>query len=313
MLQTFCPAACLVCISGLLTAHDMPLVSESESAVDTHSHLHDGFKQSVTMPFSWELVEKEDNVSLTTLHRLSQMRGTQGEPSRLPTCCALQEAYRASVLKRHPDKAPCALTGAGGRQAAVPGGAEEPPEHPAGFVALQRAWEVLRHPSRRVIHDRQLAAGGKLKPTGADTNQIRSVCGTAGVCVCMKAFFWTPLVLRLHLQARCHRTFNSYLFANLFASSGVVGFTEGTRQSHPCVWNCWCQTTREPRRLASQVAGFRRAATADGGHRRGVGLGRPTLRPCSVTRPRKQQFVRLYCCAPVRDIGSCWCSVSPII
>mmetsp|Transcript_11389 Transcript_11389/g.34243 ORF Transcript_11389/g.34243 Transcript_11389/m.34243 type:complete len:213 (+) Transcript_11389:767-1405(+) len=87
------------------------------------------------------------------------------------TAAAIKEAYRASVLKRHPDKAPCALTGAGGRQAAVPGGAEEPPEHPAGFVALQRAWEVLRHPSRRVIHDRQLAAGQQ-RLTGAIAEEL---------------------------------------------------------------------------------------------------------------------------------------------
>lgn len=60
------------------------------------------------------------------------------EPTAEPA--QLKAAYRALALQSHPDKAAAAS-----------------PESASHFLLVQRAWEVLRDPSLRAVHDRELA------------------------------------------------------------------------------------------------------------------------------------------------------------
>jgi diphthamide biosynthesis protein 4 len=56
----------------------------------------------------------------------------------------IRAAYKSSALNTHPDKAQTAL------ESSVPSD-----EH-RGFLSVQKAWEILRHPNSRAEYDKQL-------------------------------------------------------------------------------------------------------------------------------------------------------------
>ena len=72
---------------------------------------------------------------------------------------AAQEAYRAAVLQRHPDKARAASRGSGTEGLETPLRVSSNAEPEPQFLQLQRAWEVLRVREERAAYDRHLAAG----------------------------------------------------------------------------------------------------------------------------------------------------------
>ena len=109
--------------------------------------------------------------------------------------CAAKAAYRACLLRLHPDKVEALTPPAAPRHDALP--ARQPAAErtaapdPADFAAVQRAWEALKDADSRTGYDRWLAAhaaGSQVcaalwHPAAAEASNVLETC-------CETPSFW---------------------------------------------------------------------------------------------------------------------------